>query len=262
MLRIKFTTAASIFALTLSAFTSAEARDLEYNSGEVSVYVTPGEPTQIQFPGVISGGFKKKMSSVSLDRKNSDLIIFARENLSKQGEAVIVRLEDGRSYSIRIEPSTTEKPRDDVVKIDDLRSSFVSGSEEEEPPYKEKTFGYAPPSQVSGLMREMVLNAEFGKDAISGYRVSTRHKGETVLNDGTLHATIERIYIGRNLWGYVLDAENLLDTSQKLNPASFRLDGTRAVSAQFWELAPRPLDVEQQIAGRHKARVYIITKAK
>ena len=59
----------------------------------------------------------------------------------------------------------------------------------------------------------------------------------------------------------MLDVENLLDTNQKLNPASFRLDGTRAVAAERWELAPRPETAEQRIAGSHKAKVYIVTKS-
>lgn len=240
---------------------AALARDIEYQNQEFSVYVNPGEPTQIQFPGSISGGFRKKQSSVSLERKGSDLIVFANEALSDQGEALIVRLEDGQSYSMRLLRSNAEMPRDDLVRILDNQASYsVRG--EEEPAHKEKTFEYAPPSQVSGLMREMVLNAEFGKRSIAGYKISSRHKGQTVLNDGTLLATIDRIYMGPNLWGYVLDTENMLDETQKINPATFRLDGTRAVTAADWELAPRPMDLEQQISGKHKTKLYIVTKAK
>src|SRR5438046_2066199 len=71
--------------LTLQA---ALARDVDYKNGEVSVYVNPSEPTQIQFPGTISGGFKRKLSTLSLDRKDSDLIIFASEGISETGEAI------------------------------------------------------------------------------------------------------------------------------------------------------------------------------
>lgn len=240
---------------------AALARDIEYQNQEFAVYVNPGEPTQIQFPGSISGGFRKKQSSVSLERKGSDLIVFANEALPDQGEALIVRLEDGHSYSVRLLRSNAEMPRDDLVRVLDTQASY-SVSSEEEPAYKDKTFEYAPPSQVSGLMREMVLNAEFGKRSIAGYKVSSRHKGQTVLNDGTLLATIDRIYMGPNLWGYVLDTENMLDETQKINPATFRLDGTRAVTAADWELAPRPMDLEQQISGKHKTKLYIVTKAR
>jgi hypothetical protein len=242
----------------------ASARTLEYDQSEVAVYVNPGEPTQIRFPGTISGGFKKKKSSIALDRKQSDLIVFANEAIASEGEAIIVRLNDGRSYSLRIQRAgENTPPRDDVVQIDDLRSPVTPlGEEEEEPPFKERDFQYAPPTQISGLMRELVLHAEFAKSNIPGYRVSERYKGETILNDGTLLATIEKIFIGRALWGYVLTVENQLDVAQKLNPATFRIDGTRAISANYWELSPRPLTVEQQIAGRHKSKVYIVTRAK
>ena len=68
--------------------------------------------------------------------------------------------------------------------------------------------------------------------------------------------------MGPKLWGYVLDAENLLDQTQQINPASFRIDGTRAISANHWEIAPRPLTIEQEVAKRHKAKIYIVTRAK
>jgi hypothetical protein len=243
---------------------SSFARDVEYKDSEVSVYVAPGEPTQIRFPGTIAGGFKKKSSSLNLDRKGTDLIVFGQESLSDAGEAIIVRLEDGRSFSMRVHRASKASPRDDMVKVDDVKGAMVKAGadDEEEPAYKEKQSDYAPPTQVSGLMREMMLNAEFGKTSISGYRVSETHKGEIVLNDGTINAKVDKIYVGPTMWGYVLDAENLLDTSQKLNPASFRIDGTRAISAKEWEITARPMNVEQQVAGKHKTKVYIITRAK
>lgn len=255
----KFVTAT--LSLSMLSIETAQARDVEYANQEFAVYVTPGEPTQIQFPGNISGGFRKKQSAISLDRKNSDLILFANDGVPEQGEAIIVRLEDGRSFSMRVMKSSSEFPRDDVVKVETSRASLNS-MKEEEPQYKEKNFEYAPPSQVSGLIREMMLNAEFGKSNIAGYKISTKHSGETILNDGTLIATVDKIYIGSNLWGYVLDTENMLDQSQRLNPATFRLDGTRAISASNWELSPKPIDIEQKVAGRHKTKLYIVTRAK
>jgi hypothetical protein len=249
--------------LVMLGFTSnGWCRDVEYKNEEISIYVTPGEPTQVQFPGVISGGFKKKQSSVSLDRKKTDLVVFAQDNIPENGEAIIVRLEDGRSYPMRVKRADTTSPRDDVIHIEDGRPSITDGNNEEEPAYREKNFDYAPPSQVSGFMREMMLNAEFGKASITGYRASDRHKGETVLNDGTMKATIDKIYVGPDLWGYVIDTENLLDQTQKINPATFRLDGTRAVSVSRWEVSPRPTNPEEEAAEKHKAKVYIITKAR
>jgi hypothetical protein len=241
---------------------SAFARNVDYKGGEVGVNVNPGEPTQIKFPGTISGGFKKKSSSLSLDRKDTDLVIFANEKIPTDGEAIIVRLNDGRSYSLRVNRATPESPRDDVVTIVEKKEGIVTDEEEETPPYKEKKPDYAPPTQVSGLMREMMLVSEFGKKAVPGYKQTDVYKGQTVLNDGTVHAAIETIFIGSNLWGYVINAKNLLDQTQRINPASFRIDGTRAISARDWELAPRPVDIEQQISDKHETKIYIVTRAK
>lgn len=250
-----------MMTVLLTAVAPAYARDVEYKGGEVNVYVNPSEPTQIQFPGEISGGFKRKLSALSLDRKDSDLVVFASEGITDSGEAIIVRLKDGRSYSVRVRRSNAANPRDALVRVEDDRTGILS-EEEEDPAYKEKKFEYAPPSQVSGLMREMMLASEFGKLNITGYRVSDRYKGEIVLNDGTVNATIDRIFIGPTLWGYVIDAQNLMEQSQKINPATFRLDGTRAVSASNWELAPKPLNIEQQVSGKDRTKIYIVTRAR
>lgn len=238
------------------------AVDLEYKNSELEIYVTSGEPTQITFPGEISGGFKRKESPLSIDRKGSDLILFSRDGLDSKGEALIVRLTDGRSYSLRIQPTAEGAVRNDVVRIIDSRESIMNNDPEEDPAYREKKFDYAPPNIVSGLVREMILYSEFGKKNISGYRTSDEYKGEKFLDDGTLQATIDKIFIGPNLWGYVVDVKNLLNQSQKIDPATFRIEGTRAISMDNWELAPKPNLPEQELAGKHSAKIYIVTKAK
>lgn len=237
------------------------ARDIKYQGSEVTVYVTPGEPTQITFPSKIEGGFKRKQSSLALERNGNFLVMFAQPEIPYEGEALLVLLDDKRSYAIRVIPSDDDHPRDEHVKIADERDEEEFDNEGAEPPYTQPT-GFAPPTVVSGLMREMMLVAEFGKQrGIPGYRRSNRYTGETVLHDGAVIAKIDEIFMGPDLWGYVLDVENLLETSQKLNPASFRLDGTRAVGAQRWELAPRPETAEQKISGQHKAKIYIVTRS-
>ncbi|MCO6432481.1 MAG: type-F conjugative transfer system secretin TraK [Deltaproteobacteria bacterium] len=240
----------------------SEARDIEYDDEEISVRVSPGEPTQIKFPGIVSGGYKKKYSAISLEKKDGDLIIFASDKIDESGEAIVVRLNDGRSYSVRLQRSTPENPRDDVVRLRDARRSIIDSEEAEDPAYKQKDRNWAPATAISGFMRELILVSEFGKAQVPGYQMTDQYKGETVLHDGTVHATIDRIYIGPTLWGYVIDVKNLLDQTQKINPASFRLDGTRAISAKSWELAPRPIDIEQQIANRDSTKIYVITKAR
>ena len=243
---------------------NAAARDVEVsaNSSEITIYVSPGDPTQIQFPTKVVGGYMKGDSQVSLEKKDRDLVIFPNDTLTETGESFIVRLEDGRSYSVRAVRATEPGQRDDFVTIFDDRGDIILTDEEEEAPHKRKKFDKAPATQVSGLMREMALVSEFGKTTVPGYRKADNYKGQVVLNDGTLIATVDTIFIGPGLWGYVLDVTNLLATGQKLNPATFRLHGTRAISMQHWELEARPISVEQQIARKHSGKVYIVTKAK
>ncbi|MCB0344396.1 MAG: hypothetical protein KDD66_04740 [Bdellovibrionales bacterium] len=241
---------------------TAAARDVRYSGSEQTVYVKPGEPTQVSFPSGIEGGFRRRNSAVKIERQDNHLIVFAQPELSPEGEAIIVHLDDKRTYSIRVTPADDVNVRDDRVKIIDDRVPEV---DVEGPTYtdSEKPSKFAPPTVVSGLMREMILVAEFGKKkGIPGYRRSNRYSGETVMHDGAISAKVDEIFMGTDLWGYVIDVENLLNTSQRLNPATFRLDGTRAVSAERWELAPRPLTAEQQISNQHRSKIYVITRSK
>jgi hypothetical protein len=242
---------------------SAHARDVEYQSGEgdIEIFVNPSEPTNIEFPSRIKEGFKSSTAGIAVEKKVNSLVVFGKENINDNGEAILVKLEDGRSYPLRIRRATSDNPRDATVSIGDGKGPL--GAEEEEMPiYKERGFDKAPPSKVSGLMREMVLVAEFGKRSIAGYQVSEKYKGQTVVNDGAVLAKIDKIFIGPNLWGYVLDTTNMLDQSQKINPASFRIDGTRAISASNWELTARPMNVEEQVSGKHNTKVYIVSRAR
>jgi hypothetical protein len=240
----------------------AWARDVEYSrgDGEVDVWVNPGEPTEITFPAAIKDGFKNSNAGLALERKGASLVVFGKENMSENGEKLLVRAGDN-SYSIRVRRATSDNPADSRVDIGDGKGP-LGEAEEELPPSKERRYDYAPASKVSGLMREMVLAAEFGKKSIPGYQTSEKYKGETIVSDGAILAKVDKIFIGPNLWGYVLDTTNLLDQTQKVNPATFRIDGTRAVSASQWELAPRPVNVEEQISNKHNTKVYIVTRAK
>lgn len=253
---------ATCFAVVTAG--GAHARDVEYSSGsgEIPVWVNVGEPTEVIFEGGrIKNGFKNRNAGIDLDRKDSSLVIFGKENMNENGEALLVRLDNGTSYPLRVRKANSDNPRDAQVVVGDGKGAM--GSEEEAaPPFQDRAYEYAPPSKVSGLMREMALVAEFGKSSIPGYQISDKFKGQTVVSDGAIIAKIDRIFVGPNLWGYVLDASNLLDQSQKLNPASFRIDGTRAISASNWELAARPMTIEHQVAKRDQAKVYIVTRAR
>jgi hypothetical protein len=252
--------AVASLSLTFSV-SDAEAREVKYGGSEVPVYVTPGEPTQITFPSKIEGGFKRKHSALALQRQENFMVVFAQPEIPYEGEALLVHLKDKRSYALRILPSDDDNPRDEFIDIQDLRDDVIGDGGQETDPYRQPE-GFPSPNFVSGLMREMVLVAEFGKrGGIPGYRRSNRYTGETVLHDGTIEAKVLEIFMGTDHWGYVLEVENLLDSAYKINPASFRLDGTRAVVAERWELSPRPLTAEQKIAGGHKGKVYIVTRS-
>lgn len=240
----------------------ALAREVQYSGNELPVYVTPGEPTQITFPDDIKGGFKRKHSALALERQNNFLVVFAQPEIPYEGEALLVHLADDRSYALRILPSDDENPRDEFVKVQDIRDDYTSDAVEEGMDARIRQLGFPSPATVPGLMREMILVAEFGRrQSPEGYRRSNRYTGETVLHDGTVEVKIDEIFMGSQYWGYVLNVENLLETGQKLNPATFRLDGTRAVTAQRWELSGRPITAEQKIANGHQGKVYVITRA-
>ncbi len=262
------TTQLVIFIAALAAWgpaapASVFAREVSYTGNEQVIYVRPGEPSQVQFPGTVEGGFKPRDASFALEKQDRSLIVFPKPELAPEGEAMIVYLDDKRSYALRLVPASEQHPRDSLVTILDNREPEVETEEAAKVQRPRQPTGFAPSSTINGLMREMVLVAEFGRQkGITGYRRSNRFSGETVLDDGALEAKIAEIFMGSDLWGYVVDVENKLETTQRVNPATFRLDGTKAITVQRWELAPRPLTAEQKIAGMHKSKVYIVTRAK
>ena len=254
--------AVTLMAMLTAVTTASATREIDYQGNEVNVYVNPGEPTQVTLPGKITGGFKRKNSSLALERNGNFLVLFAQPDLSEEGEALLVLLEDKRSFALRVIPSSEDQARDDSVKIKEGREDVDFESGPATPELIPRN-GYTPPTLPSGLVRELILVAEYGKQrTIPGYRRSNKYTGETVLHDGSVEAKIDEIFMGPDYWGYVLNVENLLDTTQKLNPASFRLDGTRAVSMQRLELAARPQTAEQRLAKDHVTKVYIVTRAK
>jgi hypothetical protein len=244
---------------------TAWARDINYAGDEVEIFVRPGEATQIEFPGRVEGGYKPRHAALVLEKRDRYMIAFAQPDIAMDGETIIVHLDDKRTFSLRLIPATEENPRDSNVRVVDTRSESVEDFVDDAPQPTDPSMAPrpAPNGTVAGLMREMVLAAEFGKQrGLTGYRRSNRYSGETILHDGALEARIDEIFMGSELWGYVVSVENMLETNQMLNPASFRLDGTQAVVLQRRELAARPATAEQQIANRHKAKVYIVTRSK
>ena len=108
-------TASSWFLLAAPAF----AREVRYVGAEQTVYVNPGEPTQVLFPGKVVGGFKSKNSPVALERDGNFLVVFAQPDLTEEGAAILVILEDKRSFAVRITPASDDHVRDEVAKIID-----------------------------------------------------------------------------------------------------------------------------------------------
>jgi hypothetical protein len=250
------------FAICLLSLSLLFARDVEYSEGEIKVFINPGEPTELRFPGNISVGYKRHGSPLSVDKQGGTLILFAQQKVPSEGEVLLVRLSDERSYSVRVLNAASADQRDSIVVIKDGRRPIVSDDEEALPQYRDRRFVYPSQYQVAGLIRELVLVTEFGKQSIPGYRVSEAGKGSVVVNNGAVQARLLKMYLGPQLWGYVLEAENVTDEIVKLDPSVFKIAGTRAVSADNWELAARPLTSEQRLAGSHKAFVYVVTKAR
>lgn len=248
--------------LFLIALTTGFARDIEYSSGEIEIFVRPGEATEVRFPDEVLGGYKKQGSVISVDKVGTNLIIFAQDKLQQNGEVILVRTRDNRSYSLRVKTADDVSVRDDIVVIKDNRPRQTSEDDDELPKYRDRQFIYPSQYQVAGLMRELVLVTEFGKNGIPGYRVADSGAGSEVVNNGQITARLVRMYLGPQLWGYVLEAENKTDEIVKVDPAIFKIHGTRAISMDKWELAPRPLTPEQRMAGAHKAFVYVVAKAR
>ena len=91
-----------------------------YRGEEAQIFVRPGEPTQVVFPGEIKGGFKRKDSALTLERQSNYIVMFTQPSLDVHGESLLIVLEDERSYPLRVLPAH-RKQRDSVVRLVDMR---------------------------------------------------------------------------------------------------------------------------------------------
>lgn len=66
------------------------------------IEVRPYEPTQVVFPRNIDSGFKHPNSDVKVDKRANVLVVSASESLKKGGEPIVVFLDDGTFFPLRI----------------------------------------------------------------------------------------------------------------------------------------------------------------
>lgn len=104
---------------------------------EVIARVAVGEPTQITFPTKIWAGYKKKDSNISIDRRGAYIVVFASAELPPEGEAILIILENGTSFPIRLKPADSKHPRDAILEIlsrkmmNNIENSVMPGCETE-----------------------------------------------------------------------------------------------------------------------------------
>jgi hypothetical protein len=66
------------------------------------IEVRPYEPTQVVFPRKIDHGFKHPNSDVKVDKAANVLVVSASGSLKKGGEPIVVFLDDGTFFPLRI----------------------------------------------------------------------------------------------------------------------------------------------------------------
>lgn len=224
---------------TPSAKTAVLPKSRVWMSDETHVFVSPGEPTQVIFPAIVKEVFKQKRSTLLLDKQKNNLTVYTTpEKPSSWGERILVHLDDGRSYEIRVFAATLEHPRNASVNIADEQF----------------------PQPVDGLMNAMIRVAELNmRRGIRGYRDSRGYAGQIILKDDAIQAKIHKLFQGKSLSGYIIEVENLTTVPQHLDIERFRLDRTRAIQLQKEILAPRTESSDKKAS---KGFVYIVVGAK
>lgn len=82
-----------------------------------TVYAAVGEPLLVYFPGKISGGFKRRVSNLAIERGEDYLVLFAEKSLPPEGEALLVRSDDLNFYSFRVKLADQEHKPDVKVRL-------------------------------------------------------------------------------------------------------------------------------------------------
>jgi hypothetical protein len=97
-----------------STFSDAE---ITFGPSDPVINVAIGDPTVIEFEAAVDGGWMRKSSGLSLQPRDNVLAVFPSSKLQPQGEAIAVRLKDGRIYRMHFAPADASHPAQGRIKV-------------------------------------------------------------------------------------------------------------------------------------------------
>ena len=87
------------------------------------IEVRPYEPTQVVFPRKIDYGLKHPNSDVKVDKAANVLVVSASESLKKGGESIVVFLDDGTFFPLRIIKAANPASRRVSLNVTEAKTS-------------------------------------------------------------------------------------------------------------------------------------------
>lgn len=224
---------------------------IKHAGPEITIYVSPSEPTKINFPRGVFSATPGSSEDLPLARGEWGLQVGAAPNLPKEGRSIHVRLIDGRQYRVLFLPADDENEHHDVMNIDMKSPSTPAGS-----------------IPMAGNDRAVLELLNHLKSAASGalksipdYSRESGQRDAVLFTKNELRGTVREHYRGERLQGYVLVVQNLGTVPLKLTPASIPLRGVLGAQFERSELAPRPSRMDPQGTGADQSTAFVVLGA-
>jgi TraK protein len=225
---------AIIFALLLFFPTAIHARVIKWEGKPLPVSISTERLTRIEFPETLRSVFLSRQD-IAVEREERSL--YVRALAPEVEDTLFVVGESGTTYEINL--STSDNPDSTVVISYIPKQLQVQAERARQVP-------------ALDLMRSMMRGVP-----VDGYEVIKAEKKE-VYRDAFLSMKLVEVYRSPVLHGYVIEVENLAESSVLFRVQEIDFGGMVAISAGDEFLQPRPKKASEVVQERFRTRLYIV----
>ncbi|MBZ0158338.1 MAG: type-F conjugative transfer system secretin TraK [Alphaproteobacteria bacterium] len=235
-----------LFAIPMSLHAAEGKRFVEWNGDVVTVFGGPGKVIQVNFPSKVET-FISATENIDIKYYENSAYIKILSHELLEPQVFIITQEARVPLLLKLSPENV----DFIVDVIDVRQKMARKRQEEQRLGKE----IDPVSLIVAMSAGQPL---------PGFSVTEReHPLQRFSRNGTLNATLKKIYQSPLFTGYVVELKNVSVLPLKITVQD--LVGPNVMAAALERpdgyIAPTPQTAEGAQAGRHRMLVYVVVSA-